>query len=139
MRYLILMLAILAAAGCSRTSPEEAIRANIKAAQQAVEERDASDAVEHVAEHFLGNGRLTRQDLRRMLIGIFLRHQNINVVITRMDVNVNPHDPMSADMEGVVVATGAQNLLPQDGRIYKISGEWQDIDGEWMLVRLDWE
>lgn len=138
MRFAVLLI-LLIAFGCSKTPPEEAIRANIKAAQQAVEDRDAGDAVEHLAEDFMGNGRWTKRELRRYLTAVFLRHKNIHVMITRLDVEVASGDPNFATMNAVAVATGARNILPQDGRIYKLDGEWRNLDGDWLLVRLNWE
>jgi hypothetical protein len=135
----LLVLLIVITAGCSKTPPEEAIHANIKAARQAIVDRNAGDAVEVLAEDFVGNDRWDKQELRRFLTGAFLRHKNINVVITRMDVEIDPGDPKSATMQGTAVATGARNILPQDGRIFKLDGEWRHTDGDWRLVRLKWE
>ena len=107
--------------------------------QQGLEERKASKAIEFLAEEFAGNHGLDKITLRKVLIGQFVQHQNITVVITRMDITVPEHDPYQATMEGVVVATGAKRILPQDGRIYKVKGDWRYIDKEWLLVNLQWE
>jgi hypothetical protein len=126
-------------AACDKTPPEEAILANIKASQKAVENRDAGDAVKYLADNFSGNRGMDKQELRRMLAVIFLRHKNINVVITRMDIKINEYDPSTATMEGVVVATGADRLLPSDGRIFKVNGDWVLQNDEWKLAKISWE
>ncbi|HEY3488153.1 MAG TPA: hypothetical protein VGL10_08805 [Gammaproteobacteria bacterium] len=136
--FSVLLLLPLAVA-CSDTPPEQAIRAHITAMQQAVKEKKSAAAVEHLAEHFTGSHGLDKQGLRRMLIGLFVQHRTINVAITRMDITVNEYNPVSAKMEAVVLLTGAQGLLPQDGEILNISGDWELLDGEWLLVNARWE
>jgi hypothetical protein len=107
--------------------------------QQAAEDRKSGEAVEFLADHFTGNNGISKTELRRIMMGLFLRHQNVNVSISRMDIKVNPQDPYSARMESVVILTGAQSILPQDASIYTITGEWHYLDGEWLLVRAEWE
>lgn len=134
MAFIAIMLA-----ACGKTPPEEAILANIKASQKAVENRDAGDAVKYLTDNFSGNRGMDKQELRRLLAVIFLQHKNINVVITRMDIKVNEYDPSTATMEGVVVATGADRLLPSDGRIFKVNGDWILQNDEWRLSKISWQ
>ena len=136
---LVSLLIALTASGCSRTPAEEAILENIKSMQRAAEDKKSRKAVECIDDAFLGNRGIDKMSLRRIMAGAFIRHKNITIAITRMEVNVNQQDPFSATMNGVVVLSGAENILPQDGRIYKVSGDWQYKDGEWLLVRANWE
>ena len=137
--YLVLPLLFSLVSACSKTPAEETILANIHSMQQAAEDKKPRAAVEYLADGFAGNQGVDKMTLRRIMVGLFLRHQNVHVTIPRMDINVNPQDQYSASMEGVVILAGAENILPQDGRMYKVSGDWQYIDGEWMLVRARWE
>jgi hypothetical protein len=129
----------LALAGCGGEGPEAEIRANIASMQQAVEAKESGAAVEYLAEHFTGSHGLDKQGLRRILLGIFLQHKNINVAITRLDITVDEYNPVNARMEAVVAVTGAQNLLPQDGDLISVSGDWELHEGEWLLVNAHWE
>jgi hypothetical protein len=126
-------------AGCGGEGPEAEIRANIASMQQAVEAKESGAAVEYLAEHFTGSHGLDKQGLRRILLGIFLQHKNINVAITRLDITVDEYNPVNARMEAVVAVTGAQNLLPQDGDLISVSGDWELHEGEWLLVNAHWE
>lgn len=139
MHYIVVMIALSLLASCSKSPPEEQILTNIKSMQQGLKERKTSKAIEYLAEDFSGNHGVDKKSLRQVLIGQFLQHQNINVVITRMDITVPEHDPYQAVMEGVVIATGAKRILSQDGRIYKVQGDWRYVNDEWLLVRLQWE
>lgn len=137
--FILLALAILLS-GCNEpSSPEAAIRAKIEAAQQAVEDKDAREAVASLADDFSGNHGMDKQALRRLLAVLFLQHKNIHVVITRLDIKINEYDASTAKMEAVVLATGAERLLPKDGRMLQISGDWLNIDDDWQLKNISWK
>ena len=126
--------------GCNDDAgPEAIIRAKIESAQHAVEEKDASEVVESLVDEFSANNNMDKQSLRRLLALLFLQHKNINVVITRLDISINEYDPSTAHMEAVVLATGAQNILPQNGRLFTISGDWIKKDDEWLLSWASWK
>jgi hypothetical protein len=137
--YMFVLLLLVPVSACTKTPPQEAILANIQSMQEAAENKEPRKAVEYLAENFAGNHGIDKMGLRRIMAGIFLQHQNINVAITRMNIEINPLDPYRASMDGVVILTGAANILPQDGRMYKVTGEWQLQDDEWMLVQARWE
>lgn len=139
-RGLIFGLLILPMLSCSsKTGPEEAIRANINAIAQAVEDKDTGEVLDYVTEQFLGNGRMDKQDLKGLILAYYLRHKKVNVVVTRMDIEVNEYDPYSAKMQGAVLLTGTDRLLPENGRMVNVSGEWQKRGDDWLLARLDWQ
>lgn len=140
LRKFIFCLLILPILSCTtKTGPQEAILANIKAIQQAVEDKDTGEVLDFVTEQFLGNGRVDKQGLRGLMLAYYLRHKKINVVVTRMDIEVSEYDPYSAKMLGSVVLTGTDHLLPEDGRMVNVSGEWQKYGDDWLLARLDWQ
>lgn len=131
------MLLLLAA--CGGAGPEEEIRENIAFMQEAVEARESGAAVKYLAEHFAGAHGVDKQALRRILIAQFMRHQNINVAITKLDISVNEYNPVTARMSAVVLVTGAEGLLPRDGELINVSGDWELHEGEWLLVSAHWE
>ena len=135
-RYFFILLLLTA---CSDTPPVEAINARMDQIQISIEEKNTSAIMDALFDNFRGNESLDKANLRKLLTLHFLRHKNINVVVTRMDVEYDQRFPHQANMNGVVAVTGAENLLPQDGNIFGISGEWRLYDGEWYLTRLDWE
>jgi hypothetical protein len=138
-KYSRLLPFLLLLASCGTSDPEAAIRANIASMQEAVEAREAGAAVRYLAEHFTGSYATGKQDLWRLLAGLFLQHQHINVVITRLDIAVNGYNPVTARMEAVVIVTGAEGLLPQNGELINITGNWELHEGEWLLVSAQWE
>jgi hypothetical protein len=130
---------ILLLAACGGTGPEAEIRENITYMQKAVEDRESGAAVKYLAEHFTGAHGVDKQGLRRILMAQFLRHQKINVAITRLDISVNEYNPVTARMNAVLIVTGAVGLLPHDGDLINVSGDWELHSGEWLLVNAQWE
>lgn len=124
---------------CTGPAPEEAIKANIRSMQQAVENKKARDAVEFLSGQFVGNAHVDKMSIRRMLLAHFLRHTEIGVTITRLDIEMNEYDPYSASMHATLVVTGAENILPTNGKLLKVSGKWRYIDDDWLLMNADWE
>lgn len=139
MRNALLALLVCVLGACSKTAPEQAILEQIETLQQAVEDRSAGRVIEGLSDQFRGNAQLDKREMHRMLVGLFLRHKEINMVITKMDITVNPDDPLSATMQGAAIVTGAQHLIPDDGRVYSVAGHWQKLDGDWLLVSLTWD
>ncbi len=138
---LLLLLSYLVAgsSGCSKTPAEEAILKNIEYMQQAAENREPRNAVRFVDEDFVGNRGIDKMGLRGVVAAALFRHAKIGITITSIKIEVDPVDPYVANMNCVAVFTGAESLLPQDGRIYKITGEWYHKGGDWLLVRASWE
>lgn len=134
---LVPLLLLLAA--CGGSAPEAAIRENIEFMQEAVEAKESGDAVRYLAEHFTGPHGVDKQGLRRILLAHFLQHRNIQVVITRLNITVNEYNPVSARMEAVVAVAGAEGLLPRNGDLINVSGDWELHEGEWLLVNAHWE
>lgn len=130
---------ILLLTACGGAGPEQEIRENIASMQEAVEARESGAAVKYLAEHFTGAHGVDKQGLRRILIAQFMRHQNINVAITKLDISVNEYNPVTARMSAVVLLTGAEGLLPRDGELINVSGDWELHEGEWLLVTAQWE
>lgn len=130
---------ILLLAACGGAGPEAEIRENIASMQQAVEARESGAAVEYLAEHFTGAHGVDKQGLRRILMAQFMRHKNIRVTITNLDISVNEYNPVTASMSAVVLVTGAEGLLPRDGDLINVSGDWELHEGEWLLVSAHWE
>jgi hypothetical protein len=135
--FISITLCLLVA--CSKTAPEEAILANIDAMQLAVSERNNGDLVAHVSDNFSGHHDMDKKELRKMIMGMFLRYKNINVVVTRMQILHDPRRPNIAQMDGIILVTGAQGLVPQDGRLLQVTGTWQNDGGDWYLANADWE
>jgi hypothetical protein len=137
--YRALLGGIFLLTGCAGTEPEAAIRENIAFMQEAVEAKESGAAVKYLAQHFVGAHGIDKQGLRRILMAQFMQHRKISVTMTRLDISVNEYNPITARMDAVVMLTGAQGLLPRNGELINVSGDWELHEGEWLLVSAQWE
>jgi len=133
------LVALLSLQGCKRNTAEEAIRENIARIETAVEQRDAGEVTGFLAEAFLANGQMDRRAVHRMMAGYFLRFKNIQVLVSAVEIEINPYDPVRASMSARVAVLGLDGLLPEDGNVYQVTGKWRFDEGDWMLYALDWE
>jgi hypothetical protein len=134
---LMVMVAVLAA--CARTDPEQQLLKTAQALQAAIEARDTGDVMALVDEHFRGSANLDPDSARRLLMGTFLRYQNIKVVALAPRVRIDPSAPTLGFIESPVVVTGAQGLIPERAEPYTVRTEWRLVKGDWKLSDLRWE
>jgi hypothetical protein len=134
-----LLICFFLLGGCGETGPEAAIRENIAFMQEAVEAKESGAAVKYLADHFTGTYGVDKQGLRRMLMAHFMQHRKIGVTITHLDIQVNEYNPITAEMNAVVMVTGAEGLLPRNGELINVTGDWELYEGEWLLVSAHWE
>lgn len=133
---LALLLAALALAACSRTPPEERLRAAIEDLQQAVEQHDGSVLQETIAEDFIGPGGLDRDGARRMAQAMFLRYRDVGVSLGPLDIELRERH---ATVRFTAAMTGGAGVLPESGQLYDVQTGWRLEGDEWRLVNADWK
>lgn len=139
-----LVLSVFLISGCSHPPSEEGLRTNVAEIQQAISERNNGDVMQHVSTLFSGRSevaggsgyRLDRKGLRKLLTGYFLRYQQLEVVITSMEVEI--HDGVEATVSGKALLLGMNNILPEDGRVFNFDSTWLVEEGDWRVVELTW-
>lgn len=134
---LALVVAFALIAGCSRTSPEQAIRHQIDAMQDAVDARDAGAVDDLLADDFIGNDGLDRQGARRLAAGMFLQYRDVSAKLGPATVELRGERDAVAAF--TVLATGGSGgLLPDSGQVYQVETGWRLVDGEWKLLSASW-
>jgi len=132
----LLTALLLLFAGCTRTPPEEALRATIATMQAAAEARDADALAEPLAADFVGPGGMDRDGFRRTAAVLWLRSRDIGVALGPLDVEVTGEHARV----GFNAATrGGAGLLPDQAQVYRVRTAWRLEDGEWRLISADWE
>ncbi len=139
MRTLLLSFICMFIVSCSQPPAVEAIQNSMEKIETAAENKDTSAIMKYIHDSFRGNEHLDKTQLRKLLMVHFLRHNNITVLITQMDIEHDPTQPYYATMSGTVAITGAKNILPQDGKIYSLKGTWEFHGGDWLLSELTWQ
>ena len=132
---LLAMLALLSAA-CSRTPPEEALRAKIAAMEDAAETRDAAGLAAHLAGDFVGPGGMDRDRFRRTAALLWLRSSDVGVTLGPLDVEVRGEH---AQVRFTAITRGGAGILPDQAQVYDVDTAWRLQDGEWALISARWE
>jgi hypothetical protein len=131
---LCLLLAVIAA--CARSDPERELRSTIAAMAAAVEKREPAVLLSSIADDFSReSSAFGKEDVKRVLAGIYLRNAKIHVNAVITDVAV---DGARATVKLRVVATGGEGLIPERGQIYHFDTAWRRVDGRWVVYNADW-
>ena len=128
---------LLIVSACSRSDPEQAVRAQLEALQQAIDARDAGAVEDLLAEDFIGNEGMDRRGAKQLAAGVFLRHREIGARLG--PVTVEPRGEREAIARFSVLATGGSGgLLPEQGQVYQVQTGWRLEDGDWKLLNASW-
>ncbi len=121
---------------------EEQIIQKIQLGKAAIETLDIDSLDEVISENFEVKGdrkNIDYDSIRRMLALYSIRKQNISLTISPPMIEMDKHNTHLATSEMTVLITASRGLIPDDGRIYKVTGNWRLYDDEWMLTRLTWK
>ena len=142
-RVMTMTLSIILCHACTKSAPEDIIKKNINAIQTAIEDKNNSGVRQHISRQFNASGaggiRLTDANLRQYLAGIFIRYNNIRLLISNTEVRIEEFDPYRAESRTNVTVTSAEGLIPDTARIYQVRGSWVQEDGEWKLIQISWQ
>ena len=135
-RAAVLLLALVAAAGCGRSDPERELRATIDSMARASEQREPAAFLDALADDFSReSGAFGKQDAKRTLVAAVLRNEKINVSAVVTEVRV---DGDRAFARVRVVATGGAGLLPERGQAWDFESAWRRERGQWKVFNAEW-
>lgn len=135
--FTVLCLALLSlAAGCSRTPPEEALRATIASMEDAAEARDAQALVEVFAEDFAGPGNMDRDQFRRYVALVWLRNREVGVTLGPLDVELLGD---RARVDFTAATAGGDGFLPDSAQVYQVRTGWRLEGDDWKLISAEWD
>ena len=129
---------LLVVSACSRSDPEQAVRAQVDALQQAIDARDAGAVEDLLAEDFIGNEGMDRRGAKQLAAAVFLRHREIGARLGPVTVELRGEREAIARFS-VLATGGSGGLLPEQGQVYQVQTGWRLQDGEWRLLNASWE
>ena len=136
MRSLAFVLLAAIAVSCSRSDPERELRSAVTAMAQAIEQREPAAFLDNVSDEFAReSGAFGKQDVKRVLAGVYLRNEKITVNAVVSDVRIEG-DRAQAKIR--VLATGGAGLLPERGQSWEFASVWRRESGRWMVYIADW-
>ncbi len=133
----VVLLWLAAAAGCSRTPPEERLRERIGEMQQALEARRPADFFAGVAEDFSGVSGLDREGARNLMRAQVLRNAAIGVTLGPLDIEL--HGERATVKFSAILTGGSGGLVPDSARPWAVTTGWRDGPDGWQLIHASWE
>ena len=128
---------LLVVSACSRSDPEQAVRAQVDALQQAIDARDAGAVEDLLAEDFIGNEGMDRRGAKQLAAALFLRHREIDARLGPVTVELRGEGEAIARFS-VLATGGSGGLLPEQGQVYQVQTGWRLQDGDWKLLNASW-
>jgi hypothetical protein len=140
LKHFATLFLLIAIAACSRSSSnEEALRGRVEEMKIAIENKDASGFMKHVAPTFKGasdeTGEMDREALRRLVTGTLFVYPKIKVATTVREIKVTDE---SAQMLIEAIATAGENVLPDQARHFSFDAQWSRTGQTWQLTRARW-
>lgn len=130
-------IVMLLLAACGKDDPEQAVRGQVEAMQAAIDERDAGDVEDLLAQDFVGNDGMDRRAIRQLAAAVFLRHKNVAAKLGPVSVELRGDTDAVAKFS-VLATGGSGGFLPETGQVYQIETGWRLVDGEWKLLSATW-
>jgi len=135
-RRALTWLGVVAVGACARSDPERELRATIATMARAIESRDPTAFLDAVADDFTReSGAFGKQDAKRIIAGIYLRNEKINLAAVVTEVRI---DGARARARVRVVATGGSGLLPERGQAWEFDSAWRRDGGKWRVFNAEW-
>ncbi len=135
------MMSVLASCllACSNAPqpPEVALRAWLNAAEAAAEEKDRSALMDKISEAYSDARGNNRQDLDRLFRLLFLRQNNVSLIIDIESINIMGDS--AAELVLRVGMAGTNNsALRFSADAYRFELDLRVEDEQWMLIGARW-
>lgn len=134
----LMVVSALVLMGCSSPQGTEAqVRNQLEKLAHAVEDRDAGDVYDLLAEDFSGPSGMDRDRARAYASVMMRRYSDMTVVWTVDEMDIIGD---RARVRVSVVLTGKASVrgFGGRGRLMDVEMGWRYTDGEWLLVSARW-
>ncbi|MDR0275426.1 MAG: nuclear transport factor 2 family protein [Burkholderiaceae bacterium] len=139
-RLIAFLLCVFLLAACGRSDPQAALEAAVKNLQVSLEKKDTDAVLALLHPDFSAQQPQDgREWARQTMTLLFLRHKNIGVIALSQDSRIDPKVPSLAFTDASVALTGAEGLIPDSARQYRVKLQWRLVGKQWKLIQLQWE
>lgn len=132
-------LALVSLAGCGQSDPQNALEQAAQDLQDAIAARQTGAAMERIHAEFQGANGMDRQQTRHMMTGMFLRYQNIGLLVVGRECQLDKGFYDRGHCSARVGVSGAQGLIPERAELYQVQTTWQLAGKAWQLRDIRWE
>lgn len=137
--FAIAALCLFTVAACGPGETDRTrIRNAIEAMALAIQEGEPGPFTQRVAEDFSGNrGSWDRHRVRQYVLAQTIRRAEAPAI----DLSIRSIELFGDRARATVEATirGGGRLIPAGGARYRFETGWRRDDGEWLVIRADWE
>lgn len=137
--YLLLITLQLTLAGCQKSDPEEAIGAALSELENHIEAGQTGKIMARLDDTIELSRRgqvMTRQEIRRLLTGLFLRYRKRQLTLAGVRIELDPLTGNDARVRFTALAWGGRQALPEDARHFQVDSHWHR-DGDWRIQQLE--
>jgi hypothetical protein len=141
MRLGLLALGMSVIVGCRGDDPATAIRETIAAAERAAESRDLGFYRDFIGAGYRDTHGNDREELLRLLRGLFITHSNVEIVNRIDDVTLQGADAARVTLSaGLVGQRAGESLLGGvEGDLYRFELELVNDGGDWRVIGASWD
>ncbi|HEX5842703.1 MAG TPA: hypothetical protein VFY62_09500 [Pseudomonas sp.] len=126
--------------GCgAQDDPQAALEAAVQQLQDNLQAKQNSAVLEQLHPQFSAQGEFDREWAQRTMLLLFMRHKNVKVLALSKDSRIDATYREKGHSEAQVALAGAESLIPDSARHYRVKMEWWLEGDEWKLARLSWE
>lgn len=137
-RSCLLLALLLQLAACDRSTPEQQLRDQFAALQQAVEQRRPGEAMDGIAEDFSGPGGMDRAALHNLLRAQLLARDSVGVTTGPLEIDLQA-DTATVRFDALLTGAGRGRWLPDSAQSYRVTTGWRRDGGEWRLYHAQWQ
>jgi hypothetical protein len=144
-RYIItffLLILLFSIPACHKTSDEEKIRAIIAKIQEAAEEKESSNIMEHISLDYSDAQGFGYETLKRTLRGYFLRFPRISAFINKRDITIEG-ESAKVTLQAILTsgrATGSvTDAIPESLGVYIFNVSLKKDSTDWKIVSATWK
>ncbi len=137
-RACLLLALLLQLVACARPAPEQQLRDQFAALQQAVEQRRPADAMDGVAEDFSGPGSMDRAALHNLLRAQLLARDSIGVTTGPLEIELQD-DTATVRFDALLTGAGRGRWLPDSAQSYRVTTGWRRDGDDWRLYYAQWQ
>jgi len=143
----VLLLTVILIEACGENlSTEQRIIANLEQMESAAEEGRHLDFMRYVSDDFGGQyGSMDRREFHRFMIFQINKNRRLHASFFPIHVRENTSSgdettaATGASAQFRILVTGGAGLLPDRGQLFAVKTGWVMDDGDWLLVKADWE
>ncbi len=123
---------------CQEKDDKKIIAEKIDAMIEVIEAEKRRALLEFFSDNVIVQKQLGKRDVGAMAFRYFYAHDNIRLFVRFININID-EDKLNAEVSAKVLLTSGEKRLPNRARLYAVEGNWQKLQGDWVIARLDWQ